>query len=460
MKIPPIALPLAPDAAAGEAFSPALLAVHCEPPHPLSRRALYALLALLALLLLWAGFGRLDIVAVAAGKLVPASYLKIVQPAEAGIVREILVEEGQVVEAGQVLMRMDAVAAEADRQALDNDYHIKRLGLRRIDAQLAGRPFAREKDDPAALFNAIQAQYAANVRAYEGALAQERALLDKARHELAAAEQVKAKLDQVLPHYRAQERAFDKLAQDGFAGRILANDKARERIEREQDLRAQESVMRAAQATILQSEQKLAQLGAEYVRNLQAERVELASQYEKLAQERIKQTRRAELLALRAPQAAIVKDLATHTAGTVVAPGTILMTLVPREEHLRAEVWLSNEDVGFVRAGQPVKLKLAAFPFQKYGLLEAVVAQVSADAADGESHGAAREQARAAQAAPGLLYRTLVELKQSHLEADGHRHALAAGMQVAAEIQLGTRSVLEYLLSPVQKAFHEAGRER
>ena len=95
-----------------------------------------------------------------------------------------------------------------------------------------------------------------------------------------------------------------------------------------------------------------------------------------------------------------MKDLATHTPGTVVAPGTILLTLVPHDEPLVAEVWVGNIDAGFVQYNQKARVKLAAYPFQKYGML------------------------------------------------------------VSAEIHLGTRSVLEYLLSPVQKVTHEAGRER
>jgi HlyD family secretion protein len=155
-----------------------------------------------------------------------------------------------------------------------------------------------------------------------------------------------------------------------------------------------------------------------------------------------------------------VKDIATHTAGTVVQPGTVLLTLVPQDDLLRAEVWVSNQDIGFVRQGQPVKVKLAAFPFQKYGMVEGTVEHVSADAADGNAQGQHNGGGeRSAKAAP-LTYRALVALKSMQLEQDNERLSLTAGMQATAEILLGTRSVLEYLLSPVQKAWHEAGRER
>jgi len=442
-------------------FSPPLLRIQQKPPAPLAGWMLRLLIALLAAMVLWTAFGRLDIVAVADGKLVPSSYLKIVQPAEQGIVNEILVKEGQKVDAGQVLIRMDAVLTQADVKAIQADYDNKRLALRRVDAQLAAKSLARDRGDPPELYAQVAAQYAANVRAYENALAQERALLDKARHDLAAAGATKTKLEQVLPHYMEQEKAFEKLTKDGFAGRIMLSEKKRERVEREQDLRTQEFTIRSNQALIEQSEQKIAQITADYRRQLQTERVDVAAQLQKANQELAKLSHRQQLLELRAPQPGIVKDLATHTVGTVAAPGTILMTLVPEADNLVAEVWVSNQDVGFVRPGQSAKLKLAAFQFQKYGLLDGKVLHVNADATEAPSANTRSDALTGRDRPMGpLAFRTLVELASQELLADGQRHALQPGMQVAGEIHLGTRTILEYLLSPIQKAFHEAGRER
>jgi HlyD family secretion protein len=442
-------------------FSPALLRIQERPAPPLAGWMLRLLVALLAALALWAVFGRLDIVAVAEGKLVPSSYLKIVQPAEQGIVKEILVREGEAVKEGQVLIRMDPALTAADLNSIQAEVRNKRLALRRIDAQLEGTAFSPGQDDPPELFTQVAAQYRANVQAYENALAQERSVLAKARHELAAAQAARAKLEQVLPHYVEQEKAFEKLARDGFAGRILHTDKQRERIEKEQDLRVQEFMIRSNEALIEQSEGRIAQITADYLRQLRAERVDIAAQLERARQEFARHEHRYRLLELRAPHAGVVKDLATHTAGTVAAPGTILMTLVPEADELLAEVWVSNQDAGFVRPGQTVRLKLTAFQFQKYGLLQGRVRQVSADATEAPSPNT-RSDALGGRDRPlgPLAYRALVALESQALESGSARYALSSGMQVAGEIHLGTRSILEYLLSPVQKAWHEAGRER
>jgi HlyD family secretion protein len=442
-------------------FLPALQRVQERPPSPLGRKVLWTVLALIGGTLIWATFGRLDIVAVADGKLVPATYLKIVQPSEQGVVKEILVQEGQEVREGQVLIRMDAALSDADGRALASEYHTKRITLRRIDAQLAGKLLARTGEDPAEIFAQAQAQYSANLRAYENALSQERSVLAKARSDLASATEVRTKLERTLPHYREQEKAYEKLTADGFAGRLMYTDKQRERIEKEQDLKSQEFIIRSAEATIAQSENRIAQITADYRRQLQAERLDAAPQAERLRQEIAKQQHRADLLELRAPQAGVVKDLATHTAGTVAAPGTILMTLVPKDEVLRAEVWLSNDDVGFVRPQQAVKIKLAAFQFQKYGMVDGKVVQISADATESPNPNTRSDALTGRDRPTGpLAFRALVELEQQHVMVDGERYPLAPGMQVVSEIKLGDRTVLEYLLSPVQKATHEAARER
>ena len=440
---------------APEEFAPDILRIQSTPPRPMPRAVLGTGLALFGIALIWSALGRLDIVAVAQGKLVPQTSLKIVQPAEAGIVREILVREGQHVKAGQTLMRMDPTLALADLTALQTELQQKSMAMRRVDAELVGQAFVAQAGDPLPLFDQAQAHYLANRRAQEAAIAQERATWERSKQEMSAATETRRKLEQTLPHYRSQDEAFQKLVKEGFTGRIMADDKARERIEKEQDYRSQAFVVAREQANMALSEKKIAQLESDYLRRLRAERAELSERVQHLQQEVTKQQHRHALLELKAPQDGRVKDLATHTAGTVAQPGTILMTLVPIEESLMAEVWLSNEDVGFVRPGQPVKLKLAAFQFQKYGMLNARVEQVAADSADRQETGTDPGTPMAS-----LAYRTSVSLEKQSLKVDALSYRLASGMQVSAEIKLGERSVLEYLLSPVQKAFHEAGRER
>lgn len=438
-------------------FAPAILRARDRPPSPLPRAMLYLILFLLAAVLVWVNFGRLDIVAVAQGKLVPQSFIKVVQPSDSGIVRQILVQEGDQVKAGQVLMRMDTRLAEADSRTLRNEIVLKQLQLRRIDAELKNMPMKTRPDDPPQLYAQIAAQYQARHQAYQDALGGEQAQLAKAQQDLKGAQEVEDKFRKTEPIYRAQAQAWDQLAREGFAGKLLALDRQRVHVESEQDLRAQAHTVASLNATIEQSQKRIAQITSNYYQQLQNERVEAEALLHKLRQDWDKQQHRYSQLELTAPHAGIVKDLATHTAGTVVAPGTILLTLVPQDEPLQAEVWVANPDAGFVRAGQPVKIKLAAYPFQKYGMLDGKVRQVSADATDSKDINGGRPNA--AGEVP-LQYRALVALTDTYIERDGQRFNPMPGMQVNAEINLGSRTVLEYLLSPIQKVAHEAGQER
>ncbi len=440
-------------------FAPAILALQERPPSPLPRAMLYTLLALCACLLVWAAIGKLDIIAVAEGKLVPQTYVKIVQPAESGILREIMVNEGDRVTEGQILMRLDTQLSEADTKIVSAEIKQRELQLRRVDAELSGKGLHREAGDPTELFQQVDAQYQAHRRAYRDALAEERAALSKAKEELGAAGETRKKLQAVLPSYQQEEAAWATLGEKALAGQLQVLERRRARIETEQDLRAQERTVGSLKAAIAQSENRLAQITSRYQEQLHNERIEAHAQLDKLQQEWAKQRHKNALLELKAPQAGIIKDLATHTLGAVVSPGTVLMTLVPSHEKLRAEVMVKNQDVGFVHQGQTAKIKVAPYPFQKYGLIEGHVVHVSADANDAQPQHPAAEESKA-KPPLSLTYKAIVELATQVLERDGRRYALTPGMHVVAEIHQGQRTVLEYLLSPVRGVFHEAMRER
>jgi HlyD family secretion protein len=452
MTLPVRQAAVAPPARQAE-FLPAILQLQEEAPSPLPRVVLWTVAALVAALAAWASVGKLDVVAVAEGRLVPRSQLRIVQPAEGGVMRELLVREGERVHAGQVLARMDARATEADAATAQNEIATRRLQLRRIDAELGGARMTPLPEDPPRLYAQVDAQREARVHAHEAGLAEQRSVIGRARREMQAATETQTKLAGALPVLVEQERAFERLARDGYAGKLMVAQRSRERLDAEQDLRAQEHRVEAARAAIDQGERRTAHLVASYRAQLQGERAEAETQLARHTQELEKLSHRQRLAELRAPAGGVVKDLATQTPGAVLAPGTVLMTLVPEGEALVAEVWLANQDAGFVAGGQSAKLKLASFPFQRYGMLDARVARVSADSS---------ERGGEAAKTPGgaYSYRAQLEPLTQELRLGEARHALLPGMQLTAEIKLAERTVLEYLLSPVQKVAAEAGRER
>ena len=435
-------------------FAPDLLAIQERPPARLPRALGLTVVALIGLLLAWACLAELDIIASAEGRLVPLGYTKVVQPADAGVVTAILVKDGDVVSEGQVLLRLDPRLSRADVDALGTDVVMRRLALRRIEAELAERPLVPRKDEPPELYAQVEGQLRARRQAFLDAVAQENEALNKARAELQAAQQLLAKLDHTLPSYRQSADAYRQLKQEGFVGELAAVERQRELVEKEQDQKTQVANVASLEAAIAQSAKKLLALRSQYRSQLEDERVETLALLNRSQQELDKSSIKAGMLEIRAPHGGVISDLAVTTRGGVVAAGAPLMNIVPVDEPLQAEVLLKNEDVGFVAAGQEAKLKVAAYPFQKYGLLPAKVLLVSADATD-------PRQVPAGQAPP-LTYRAMLQLDNAHLNsaATQEKLPLSPGMLVTAEIHQGERSVIEYLLSPVMKVAQESARER
>lgn len=436
-------------------FSPKLLGVWRQPPSPLPRALLITLVLLLAGVMLWAFYGRLDVVARARGRLVPKSRVQIVQPFEDGRVAKILVREGERVSAGQPLMRMDARLAEVDTEELQRELGETGLQLRRIAAELDGAALQRRPGDDAGRFRQILAQYQADRRAYTDAVAEQQATRARARRELARARQVLHKLKEMLPIYRQTEAAYARLGRGGNAAQLDILQRRRDRIQVETDLKKQRRTVAGLDGTIAEATAQLASLKANHERKLVEARVELTDKRTRLAAKLRKQAYRNDLRVLTAPQDGVVKDIATHTAGYVVPSGTVLMTLVPADEPLQAQVFVDNRDIGFVRPGQEARLKLAAYPFQRFGAVAASVHVLSPDALG--SQRAARDESAVA---PQGIYRAVLDLDRQALAYNGRRLPLRAGMAVTAEIKLGERSVMEYLLSPIERTLDYAAKER
>ncbi|MEO8486792.1 MAG: HlyD family type I secretion periplasmic adaptor subunit [Betaproteobacteria bacterium] len=431
-------------------FAPGWQRIDCAPPSGGRRRVLHALIALVACAVAWACIGKLDVVVVADGRLAPRTQIKLVQPVDAGVVSEVLVVEGASVLAGQPLVRLDAAIADSETRALRDDVMRRDLQMRRVDAELAGGLLARRVDDPEVAYRAALALFEANRRAHLDAVAQETAAAERLGQDLAGARATKRKLERVLPIVRSAAERFAQLRAEGFVSELGALEREREHIEKAQDLVSQGHVVAGLEAAELQARRRVAQLDSSHRAQLHAERAQVEAEIARASEALARQLHRAERVELRAPYAGIVKDVATHSEGTVVSAGTLLVTLVPAGEELVADVLVRQEDAGFVQAGQAARVKLVAYPFQKYGTIDGKVVHVASDATDPTDR------------APGTPsgYRARIALAAQALRGAETTLDLVSGMLVSVEIRLGERRVVEYLLAPLQKAWVEAARER
>jgi hemolysin D len=451
-------------------FLPAALEVMETPPSPIGRGIAYTVCLIVLAGLGWAIWGKVDIVAVASGKIISHMRTQLVQPFETASVTEVLVSPGQRVRAGDRLIELDKTVALAERDRAQRDLVAAQLDQIRLTAFLDGTTVA--PFDAIALASALdrsraQAQLTtqAAVRTSQIAgLTQE-----KLQHlaERLVQQQTVDKIEQTLPliakraSIREQALAFGNTS-------VLAQLEAQQLlVETKSELEITHSKIVALDATIAGLDQKIIATEAE-IRSKAMDELGKAQDRIHAAEESLtKADRRAELQTLRAPINGTVQQLHIANVGAVVMPAQQLLSVVPEDDSIEVEAVLENRDVGFVAAGQRVELKVDAFPFTRYGLLNGTVKSVDRDAeAAPLSQSAAQGSQRAAdstdevEASERLRYTVHIALQKATLDVDGRPATLLPGMAIKAEILTGKRRIIDFLLAPLREHVHDAMRER
>lgn len=303
---------------------------------PYLRWITYSLAAILILLLVWAFFGRVDIVAVASGRLASEGYTKVIQPLTAGMVKRILVQNGDQVKAGQLLIELDATESQASI----------------------------------------------------------------------------IKLESLTPILQSKVNSYKALLKDGYIAQHDVFDKERELLEVSTQL---------AQAKFINS-----------------------------------------TMQIKSPVDGTVSGLNIYTVGGVVSPGQTLMSIVPSGSAITLDAYLNNKDIGFIKVGQDVAVKLEAFPFTRYGHLDGKVILIAQDSIErpGEKPAKIKEANLEKTNQVANNYLVSVELSSGDIEVDGRKVPLLPGMVATAEIKTGTRKLISYILSPLVENVSEAARER
>ena len=432
-------------------FLPAALEVVERPVSPTARVTTWLLLGLLAAALLWLVLGRVDVVASAPGKLVPADDVKLIQPGAAGIVHAILVRDGQTVRAGQPLVELDPTVSDADaaqaRKALETA-ELDAARLRAILSALDGRGL--RFTPPAGTSSEVADTQVALARAQHAEIqagSQIRAADTRAARASRAEAQIQAdKLDETLPLLDDQIAANEKLLEKGYVSKLRVIEMRRQRIAAARDRDAALATARKAEAQIAAAGGNFSQSAAEARVRILADLARAESEARLRKEELTKAAKRSSLQRLVSPVDGTVTQLAVHTVGGVVEAAKPIMVIVPARGKLIAEVTIANKDVGFIAAGQPVALKVEAFPFTRYGAVPGKLEHISSDAVQDEKR--------------GLIYTARVTLDRATIVRDGRAIPLTPGMAVTADIRTGQRSLASYLLSPLDEIRTTAARER
>lgn len=453
------------------AFLPAALEIVETPASPIGRAIAYSLMGLFCIALAWACFGRVDIVASAKGKIIPSGRVKVIQPFEAGVVRDIRVHDGQKVKAGETLIELDPTMNDAEWKHYQSDLAAALLDVARLQAELSDEdPLTNFKPPPDASPALVSVQrkflhdQVAEQQAKLGVLDRQRTQ-KQAEHE--TIEATISKLEASLP-VMEERLAIRKTLYDHTTG-SKANylELLQPYVEEQHELEVQKHHSQETAAAIAAIDEQRIQAQSEYRRQRYSELVEAERKAKGLSEDLIRAQHRAALQVLTAPVDGTVQQLAVHTIGGVVTPAQALLVLVPSDSHLEIEAMVLNRDVGFVHAGQDAKIKVDAFNFNRYGLIDGEVMSVSPDSI---ARGKPAEQSKAedpgaedASSEPSnqeLVYAARVSLARTQMQIDDKLVDLSPGMAVMVEIKTGSRRIISYLLSPLLRYKQDALRER
>jgi hemolysin D len=452
------------------AFLPAALEVAETPPNPLGRATAYALCLVAFAGVGWAVVGKVDIVAVATGKIVSHLRTQVVQPFEIGSVTSVLVRPGQQVRAGDPLIELDKTVALAERDRAQSDLVAASLDEMRLAAFLDGSadaPFGAVA--AASAFDRARAQ--AQLTAQAAMRASQLAGLEQEKMQRAAdrlvQQQTVAKLEQTLPLVAKRASIRDQATALGNTSVLADLESQQLLVETRAELEITRSKIVSLDAAITGLEQKVVATDAEIRTNAMGELGKARDRIHAAEEALAKALRRTEQQTLRAPISGTVQQMHIANIGAVVTPAQQLLSLVPLDDHVEVEAVLENRDVGFVATGQRVELKVDAFPFTRYGLMSGTVVSVDRDAeAAPVSQSGIQGSQRSADAidhvedSERLRYTVHIALQPGTLDIDGQPASLLPGMSVKAEFLTGKRRIIDFLLAPLREHVHDAIRER
>lgn len=414
--------------------------------HGLERAVVLGAALLVAVALGWAAVTHVPEVAVGRGDLVPMASPAPVQHLEGGIVAEVLVLEGETVEAGQPLLRMNDVAVRAELEQARLRLESLRLQAQRLAAAAEGDAHGMPPL-PAGIFQLPQrVALEARLRALADRRAVLREQVAQRRSDLATlAGQAVALGQQVALHARELETRED-LARSGLTTRLAVLEARRllmgATAERDR-LRGQHA---AAQRALAEAEARVTELQSTAADEARQEAARVALEIAETAEAARRLEERAERTLLRAPITGILRGLAVHRPGTVLQPGMLVGEIMPLDAALMADVRLAPRDIGFIALGQPVHVKVEAFDYARFGTIAGRVERISA--------GTFLDEQRQPH------YRARIALEQQHVGHDARHARLTAGMTVQADITTGTKTVLQYLLKPIYSAMAASFHER
>lgn len=428
-------------------------AVDLDPAHPAGHLILVTVTVLLLVALVWAALARVDEVTQAEGQIIPSSQVQVVQNLEGGIVQEILVKEGDVVDKDQVLLRIDPTRFASSYQEGRLKYLALMAQVARLAAESQGQALELPPEvvkeaptlaeDAQRLYQTRQQQLASSVQI----LTEQR---DQRQQEVA---ELQSRAAQLARSYELLREELDRtapLADEGVISHVELLRLQRQVNETRGDLEGVRLRLPAARSALEEARGKIEEARIKFRTEAQGELNEAKAELAAMAENNTAALDRVTRTAVRSPMRGTVKRLKVTTVGGVVQPGMDLVEVVPLEDTLLVEARVKPQDIAFLHPGQAAMVKLTAYDSTIYGALEAKLEHISADSITQKDDNVGERSF--------FLIRVRT-LDHGYLK-DGQSLPIIPGMTATVDVLTGRKSVLHYLLRPIARAQERALRER
>ena len=418
-------------------------------PVPTWRIVAWPVMILMLSMMAWAYFAELEEFTIASGEVVPLGKIKVVQHLEGGIIEELFVKDGDLVEEGQPLLQLDLGSSGTNIEELQVRLDNATLVAARLEAEATGNPLEFPPDTaerrPGMVISQRQT-YEARLSELESSLS---ILEEQVRQKELEVDELDSQRNAIAKNLKIAQERFkisESLLSEGLTARIehLELQAAVESLEGE--LNNLTSSSPRARAAISESQERVTEAERRFRREAKEELGDSQQSAARVSELLIQANQQGVRAEIKSPTAGFVQNMVYNTVGGVVRAGEPIMEIVPTGELLVVEARLNPTDRGYVELGQPAMVKISTYDFARYGGLEGHVVQLAPDSSTDENG--------------EPYFRVVIETSRSYLGAIEGELPITPGMQASADIRTGTRSVLEYLVKPVLKLKHEAFRER
>jgi len=422
-------------------FKPLLVELEDSPTSPLARWLFWILTIIMILIVSWLYFAKVDVVVSARGKVIPSGEIKIVQPIETGVVKEILVKEGEFVKKNQLLMRIDPSVTQSNLESKNKNAKLLEIEEARLMALIEDRPFSTDRFSKIST-SVIETQYLlyqSTKQSHQQQIRLVKEQLQQVRQQSNSLESDISRVTQLLSIVEQREAklamVLDIIAKKDYES--VQN----QMVEYQEQLEMKRHEVLGLESKIFELNQQIQLIQEEYRNRLLEELTQkrkentiLNAEIESIRFQNAKQL-------IKSPVDGYIAKLLVHTEGGVVTPAEKLMMIVPKDAPLMFKATVMNQDIGFVKKDMNVSVKIDTFNFQKYGLVEGTVIHVADDAIEDEKM--------------GPIYEVLIQPKEYFLEYGDEKFPINSGMSLTAEMKVGKRRVITFFLYPLIRYLDE-----